>query len=256
MSFQALNWAKGKARTPSGNLILLLLAERADEEHSCFPGQETLAAESGLGVRQVRRVINQLEADDLLHRSARNRGSGGGRGRTSDRYFLHIDQPDIHVLLDDTTNRTSEHDQPDICDTTNRTPMSGPIEEPPDEPPVEPKRPRATGDSTFDEIWGTWPNQRSGRQPAVNAWKRTRREHGGRLNDLIAACICYRDHHQGNQFAKGLPKFLGDQYEPGEWLDWVDGTPDWAPTDHIESEKEVLTMEDLIAFEANETGTA
>jgi hypothetical protein len=45
--FKALAWAKDQsAGSPLGKLVLILLAERADERFSCFPGVELLALEA------------------------------------------------------------------------------------------------------------------------------------------------------------------------------------------------------------------
>lgn len=69
--------------------VLLLLANYADEEFSCFPGQGKIAEETEQSVRTVRRQLERLEALGLIKREKRYDGRGK---RTSDRYFLQIDR--------------------------------------------------------------------------------------------------------------------------------------------------------------------
>lgn len=101
MSWQATHWARGIDTTagdgkpiPGGKLILLLLADLADEDHTCFPGQARLAKESEQGERTVRRQLAALESAGLIRREARYViAPDGRRVRTSDRFRLPIDEP-------------------------------------------------------------------------------------------------------------------------------------------------------------------
>ena len=93
MSWTATNWAKQvRAGGPGPKAVLLCLADRADENESCFPSQELLAKETEQSVRTVQRQLADLEVKGLLRREHRPRGDGSGR--TSDRYYLLISQGD------------------------------------------------------------------------------------------------------------------------------------------------------------------
>ena len=67
---------------------LLILANYADENFSCFPSQETIAEESEQSVSSVYRQLKRLEALSLIRREKRYDGRGK---RTSDRFFLNLD---------------------------------------------------------------------------------------------------------------------------------------------------------------------
>jgi hypothetical protein len=87
MSWTAISWAKQvQAGGPGPKAVLLCLADRADEEDSCFPSQELLAQETEQSVRTVQRQLADLETKGLIKRVHRARSDGNGR--TSDRYFL------------------------------------------------------------------------------------------------------------------------------------------------------------------------
>ncbi len=82
-------WA-GEQRLPDvgTKAVLLTLANYADEDFSCFPGQERLAFETCQSVRSVRRQLDRLEALGLIVRERRSTREGY---RTSDRYWLQLD---------------------------------------------------------------------------------------------------------------------------------------------------------------------
>lgn len=89
MSIEAINWCKTKnCNTPSTKLVLVWLANYADQDHSCFPSEKHLGELCGISDRQVRRCIDWLEKNDLLTKQR--------RFGTSNRYFLNVD---THVLM-------------------------------------------------------------------------------------------------------------------------------------------------------------
>jgi len=84
MSIEAINWCKTKnCNTPSTKLVLVWLANYADQDHSCFPSEKHLGELCGISDRQVRRCIDWLEKNDLLTKQR--------RFGTSNRYFLNVD---------------------------------------------------------------------------------------------------------------------------------------------------------------------
>jgi hypothetical protein len=86
MSFEALNLVSSRTTgSSSRKVVLLVLASYADEQWSCYPSQETIAARSELSPRTVRSVLSDLEAEGIVHRTPR-RTEGGYR--TSDRLYL------------------------------------------------------------------------------------------------------------------------------------------------------------------------
>ncbi|MEV0822566.1 helix-turn-helix domain-containing protein [Nonomuraea rubra] len=67
---------------------LLVLANYADENFSCYPGQDTIAFETEQSVSTVARQIKRLKALGLI--TTEHRYDERGK-RTSDRYYLQLD---------------------------------------------------------------------------------------------------------------------------------------------------------------------
>ncbi|MBK3745192.1 helix-turn-helix domain-containing protein [Paraburkholderia aspalathi] len=89
MSFQAMTWAvKQKVGSATGKAILLMLANYADDEGKCFPGQDKLAAECKCSPRTVREWLDKFEKMGIVSRSERRRGDGY---RTSDLIILDLE---------------------------------------------------------------------------------------------------------------------------------------------------------------------
>jgi DNA-binding transcriptional MocR family regulator len=74
-------------------LILILLANKADESFSCYPSIRTLMGESGAGRSTVLRALKDLETNGFITRQPQFRESGAQR---SSRYYLnHPDAPHL-----------------------------------------------------------------------------------------------------------------------------------------------------------------
>lgn len=86
MSLRATCWAWTVPTSPTGKLVLLALADFADEVGHCWPGMSRLQEMTGLSERAVRTNLRALEAEGTI-RTER----GDGRGHTS-RYALLINQ--------------------------------------------------------------------------------------------------------------------------------------------------------------------
>lgn len=87
MSFTALHWAWNTQLATTEKFVLVALADMADDEHSCFPGQAMLAGMVGASERTIRRALATLEEEELLTREERRKPGGY---KTSDRYFLQV----------------------------------------------------------------------------------------------------------------------------------------------------------------------
>ena len=86
MPWETLDWArKARAGSPGRKAVLMVLAEYADENDSCYPSQALIADATEQSERTVRTQLAELEQRGLIRREHRG---GNGTGRTSDRYFL------------------------------------------------------------------------------------------------------------------------------------------------------------------------
>jgi DNA-binding MarR family transcriptional regulator len=88
VSVQALSCAFAiRGISSSEKLVLLALANFANDKMECWPSQERIAADTELSERTVWAALNRLEALGLLSRERRNRADGT---RSTDRFTLHF----------------------------------------------------------------------------------------------------------------------------------------------------------------------
>lgn len=73
--------------TPSEKLLLLALANYADEHMRCYPSQRRLADDTCLSDRTIRTLLAGLEGRRMISRQERNRGDGS---RGTDLITLHF----------------------------------------------------------------------------------------------------------------------------------------------------------------------
>lgn len=91
MSVRALSWAfLQKTGDPTRKIILMVLADHADERGFCYPALKTIADRSESTRRTVQRHLKALEDDGLIRREERFTDTGR---QTSYMYSLPIDEP-------------------------------------------------------------------------------------------------------------------------------------------------------------------
>jgi DNA-binding transcriptional ArsR family regulator len=77
VSHQATKWARVQNLHKTPKAVLLNLADRADPRTDyCFPGQKTIASDTGLSERTVRRALTYLEECGYIKRWERRRRDG------------------------------------------------------------------------------------------------------------------------------------------------------------------------------------
>ncbi len=111
MSVYAITWAK-KQVIPSSTakLVLLCLADYADEHGCCWPSQRTLAVDASLCERTVRRQLNYLEKAGVLSRRKRTRPDGT---RASDVCYLALTNITLNDQPADSVSGGSDNHPPD-----------------------------------------------------------------------------------------------------------------------------------------------
>ena len=85
-----MTWAWSKALPPTSKLVLMALADIADDLGVCWPSHPTLAVKCSLADRTLRRVLSLLRAQKLVFIEPRFNTNGS---RTSNRYRLAVDTP-------------------------------------------------------------------------------------------------------------------------------------------------------------------
>ncbi|UCJ16933.1 helix-turn-helix domain-containing protein [Pseudomonas sp. MM211] len=91
MSIKAMNWAWEQPLPPVPKLVLMALADNADDHGYCWPKMKTIAAKCSTSERTVQRTIKTLLAAGLLKKDARFNGSGR---QVSNGYTLALTYPD------------------------------------------------------------------------------------------------------------------------------------------------------------------
>lgn len=138
---------------PKEKIVLLVLADYADADGSCFPGQAKLAHRASIPERTLRRVLQRLEEGGHIERQHRTRGDGTRR-------------TDVYQLSAILTTGVAASGQ---NEGTNRPTVAA--MEPPVEPPEvrEAAAPQLSIDDYFAMAWKAWPRS-EGKQAAARAF--------------------------------------------------------------------------------------
>jgi hypothetical protein len=221
--FEVERWAHAATTGSVGRkAVLQYLAARADERGSCFPGQRLIGEATEQGERTVRRHLADMTANGLLCHRSRSREDG--RGRSSDRYFLHVNgecaREDCPLLTTDdlpanlagrtATNRPTEDDQPA---TGGRRGNSQSLNS---QFSLVRDITDASGIS-FEAFWESYPRRhgkRVDKPKAENAWKRLSR---GERDAAMTGVKHYAQACEGGvTLAKDAHRWLRDRC----WVDW------------------------------------
>ena len=90
MSIKAMNWAWEQRLPPNSKLILMALADAADEVGQCWPRVRVIAEKCCTSERTVQRVLKELEAAGFLHIERNYRKDGS---QSSNVYSLSLASP-------------------------------------------------------------------------------------------------------------------------------------------------------------------
>lgn len=131
MSVKYLAWALDLEQVDATHkMVLVVLANRANDDGECWPGQASIARQASMSESSVRRKLSALERAGYIRRDHRP-GSGGGRA--TDMYVLDLEATgQIDRLQATGQNGIGNRSK------TGRQPVTGGRIEPSVEPPVEP----------------------------------------------------------------------------------------------------------------------
>lgn len=206
MAHKATTWAWETKLPGTRKLVLLALADMADEHNSCYPGQERLAEMTSMAVSTVRRSLGELERDGLIVRARRSRQDGT---RTSDRYRLVVAAQPVNLT-------SGQSDAPNRSNTTRSTGQPDRAYEPSSkEPPEEPSDKRIYPDD-FEEAWTHWP-RKNDKARALQQWQAARKKHPNL--DLQAAVIAYGDAYATADIPQRWVPYLKTWLNGEQWND-------------------------------------
>jgi hypothetical protein len=258
MSVAAMAWAKSrKAGSPSAKLVLLALADYADEHGYCWPSRATVAAECELSVRSVSDQFRALEREGLIKRDARARDNGS---QTSNTIQLMIER---HTPLQDLQGGEGRVEAPPLQDLQGRpapfarAPLQdlqgAPASLAPPEPPLEPielgtivpvasaaptateiaprKADPWTRDEEFAALWeASTPEMRRRSKSKAKVWPEwAKARRSAEPAVILLGLLAYlaRDPDVGRTGGPGLHLWLKDR----TWLNWTgDDGREAAPT--------------------------
>jgi Mn-dependent DtxR family transcriptional regulator len=93
MSIQAMNWALGKETgSPSAKVVLLTLANYANQNGAAFPSHEQLAEETEQSTDTVARRLRELAKLGLIYQTYRYSSNTNGGRRSNEYVVLHDDR--------------------------------------------------------------------------------------------------------------------------------------------------------------------
>mgnify|MGYP001558277718 CR=1 FL=1 len=97
MSIKAIVWAfRQKCGTPAEKLVLLALADQANDTGECWPGHEYLAEKCDLTRETICRLLRSLEKQKKISSQRRKDRSGRDVGKS---YILQFTPPGVMVTL-------------------------------------------------------------------------------------------------------------------------------------------------------------
>jgi hypothetical protein len=111
MSLKVMHWAWSLSLSPAPKIVLLALADEANDDGFCFPSVPYLANKCSLDQRTVQRVLRKLAHAQYMsieHRFRRD------RARTSNGYRLAVSSPPANC-----------HRLPGACETGPVTTVPG-----------------------------------------------------------------------------------------------------------------------------------
>ena len=148
MTWSALAWAsKQKTGSSNNKLVLLMLANYADEQNKCFPSFKKLCEMTELSRATIIRSINNLELSGFVIREERYSEFEGGNRQTSNQYTLQVGyQTDTHESQSETPPSITV--RPHI--TNHKEPL--------------------TYTEEFERFWKVYPNNSGSKKKAFELW--------------------------------------------------------------------------------------
>ncbi|CAL9968945.1 replication initiation O-like [Vibrio phage D290] len=179
---------KIKVGNPTRKLVLLKLADNANDDGVCWPSYQNIADHAECDKRTAMRHISHLEKDGLLWREYRK----GEKGNSSNKYHLTLDPSD---KMSPPSDRMSPTPSDPVSPRTSHSlePVNEPIND-------SPKGKSNDYPDEFEWIWANKP-QREGGNPKKQAYSAckarlkegvTWRELAEGLNRYRAYCIAKR----------------------------------------------------------------
>ena len=189
MSRQATDWAWSTDLKWNEKFLLIVLANYADEDWSCYPGMDRLARDIGSTRSTVVRLMKRLEEGGYVSRIRRSNANGY---RTSNRYWLQ--DPKSQAA---TKGLSSNHAAPmsqtrrDLCSTLIQEPTEEPKENQSEDIRASAVKPEV--EEAFETVWKAWP-KKTDRKDAYAKFQSTYRKHFAQeLDTLVGHLLAHAE---------------------------------------------------------------
>jgi hypothetical protein len=175
MSIRVMTWAFDQQIPGNLKIVLLALADNANDGGYCWPSQEVIAHKASVSVRNLRRLLNELEDRGLIRIDARRRQDGY---KAANGYQLSPDNL--------SGKPSPANISPDTTEPSHRPTVSD--QEPSVEPPKSVnaraselrKIQRQQEADDWDEFWEKYP-RKVGKDAAARAWASAIKRENSRL---------------------------------------------------------------------------
>lgn len=226
MSLDALTAVWKHSEQKGGDLLVLLaLADYADDMDCVWPSVETLASKARLTSRHIRRILRRLESAGEIE-LLESGGLDGGRGRAAT-YRI--------VVADKMSARTNAVGNPDIDSSETRTPTSPqPLKEPL-EPPGAPRAREAQLpplEQARDIYRSLTSNEKAVLRAVVEVAQAKNATVGWRVTTVLEACARFPDRDleaEANAFrfywVEGLGENRPIKNPASTWRNWLARAP-------------------------------
>ena len=205
MSIKAIAWAFEQDVPPTTKLVLLKLADNANDEGLCWPAQSTLSRHTGLARETVNRHVKKLEQLGIL--KIRRRSKEGVS--LPNHYLLNL----RGVVTEN--HRGSDSESHGVVTEDHTEPSGSTVSKPNGQ----------TAPDRFREFWEAYPKKRD-RKKARDAWKRKRLD--SRADQIIADVK--RRVRNDDQWLKGYVPHATTYINGERWEDEINSGPGSGPT--------------------------
>lgn len=192
--------------TPAAKLVLIKLADHADDEGTCFPSQARVAADTGLARETVNRAIKALVGVGLLGAEQRIDHTG----QHANRYFLRCDNSSLPC--DERSQAPVTRDHTPCDERSHITPIEPSTS---NLPPLTPRKRGRDSEQEFEVWWQEVP-RKVGKDPARKKYAIARRT--ADAETLLVGIRRYAELRAGQDQQFTL--------HPASWLHqkrWLDG---------------------------------
>jgi hypothetical protein len=222
VSVQAITKAlEVRGVSASEKLLLLVLANYADENFRCWPSQSRLADETGLTDRTIRAVLASLEGRGLLSRQPRSRRDGS---QGTDIITLALDghRKSLPPETVSTGNRRTDHRKsttgsPEAVSALTTFEPSLTVIEPSNAREPAGRKPYPEG---FEAVWKAYPHTpgRSSKPESAKLWSKLPPEEKSSLLGAIAQFSAKVETICGGKGAPDMAVWL----RQGKHLSWIE----------------------------------